>query len=246
MLRLALIALCLAIPGAALAGQPTDATDFDGVYDIEPVDVVVSIHLGLAILGPEGGGAWGDSLNVPLDPDGIDAAEADALQDELFTLCEPTILPKQWCEDASILLVDAVVDFNNTVVGVLPETVEFVTGSWGWVSKVFGLYPAVGTHYASNGDEYDLGYLLDNNAGVNHGNIASAALAINGFTGGQGWACVDVSGGLLLGNIDHSSGFDTKASFIADRELFCAAAGGGYGIAGTIGLAWAANLEGSR
>jgi hypothetical protein len=247
MLRTLILTIALTFPALALAGQGTPAADFDGAYDLEVTSAAINLHIGLAITTPTGGGAWGNGITVPLDPDGVSDDEAEALEAELLAQCEPTVLPEELCADLAILIVDAVVDFNNAVVYVLPEAAELTVGSFGWISKIFGLYPAAGTHQPVVGDPYDIAYLLNNNDDVHHGDLLSGGFGIAGFGGGQGWLCADAGVALAAAQIDQPDGFSVEAGFIVDRELLCAAVlGEGVGVAGTIGLAFGGTLIGSK
>ena len=247
MLRTLIIAIALTIPSLAVAGQATPATDFEGSYDLEVTSAAINLHIGLALASPEGGGVWGNGVTVQLDPDGVDEDEAAELELELLALCEPTVFPEEVCADLAVLIVDAVVDFNNAVVHVLPEAAELTVGSFGWVSRIFGLYPAAVSHQPVVGDPYDIGYLLNNNDDAHHGDLVSGGIGIAGFTGGQGWLCVDAGIGLAAANIDQPDGFSVEAGFIVDRELLCAAVlGDGVGVAGTIGLAFGGTLVGGK
>lgn len=247
MLRTLILTTALLLPALAMAGQATPADDFEGSYDMEVTSAAINLHLGLAIVGPTGGGVWGDGLTIPLDADGVSEEEAAALEAELIDLCGATGLLEEYCIEAAIVIVEAVTDFNNAVVGVLPDVVEITVGTFGWISRVFGLYPAGGIHTPTLGGPYNIGYLLNNNDGVHHGDLLSAGFGIAGAAGGQGWLCADAGVGLAAAHVDQPAGFTVEAAFIVDRELICAAAlGEGYGLAGTIGLAFGGTLVGSK
>lgn len=247
MLRTLILTLALLLPAAALAGQATPASDFDGTYDMEVTSAAINIHLGLMVGTPTGGGGWGDGITIPFDADGVSEEEAAAVEADLLDSCAETGLLEEICAEAAIEIVAALTDFNNAVVGVLPDVVEFSTGSFGWISCIFGLYPALGVHTPTVGDAYNIGYLLNNNDDAHHGDVLSAAFGIAGAAGAEGWLCVDVGFGLVAAQVDQPAGFTVDAGFLVDRELACAAVfGGGYALAGTIGLAFGGTLVGGK
>ena len=229
--RLLILALGVAVPGAAAASQNTPARDFAGEYAVAPTAAAFDLHLGLAAVTPDGTQTWGGRLSVALDVDGIDEAEADAIEDDLFASCSKPGLPDEVCDEAAAVITDAIVDLNDSALDLLPTALRMNVGSWGWVSNWFGLYPATVQHEAA-AQTFTLGYLLNNNDGAAHGSLLSAGLALNGFaSNSSNWICADVSLAAIVGGIDQPAGFELDADFIADRELACAAnLGDGFGI----------------
>ncbi len=243
-----ILAAAIAAPSAAFATQNTPASDFAGNYSLEAAEAAINVHVGLAAVGPDGQPqTWAGQVGFALDVDGIDEDEAADIHAELFDACTDAGLPAGACSNAAEVIAEAVVDLNQAALDLLPESLRLAVGSWGWVSNWFGLYPAYGKHTGPE-NSFVLTYLLNNNDGAAHGDLLSGALSVNGFASNAStWACVDVSAGVIAGNIDQHGGFALEADFLVDRELACVAnLGGGYGIAGTIGIAYGGVLTGSK
>ncbi|MBW1880788.1 MAG: hypothetical protein JRJ84_20730 [Deltaproteobacteria bacterium] len=238
-----LLAIVLTAPTAS-ASQSHDPSDFDGTYDVQCVDTEMGLSLGLAVFTAEGTWATGTAGTAPLACDEVTDGDATWTEwyDETAKGC-PDWLADEICEDLATGLTDLRAGVNNDMLATIPGSVDIeVQGTGNFWNRLFGIYPMEMTYHYDDGDA-SYGYLIDNNDGECYGDFVGAGVAAGLGTSGY-FVCGVGSLAVVSGTIDRGTPFTYEATYEAGAELVCAAGNEAIIIAFSIGIAYAADLEG--
>jgi len=238
-----LLAIVLASP-TAQATQTFDPSDFDGTYDVQCVETEMGLSLGIAVFTAEGAWATGTAGTAPLACEEVAGGDATWLEwyDETAKGC-PEWLGDEICDQLATGITDLRADVNNDMLATIPGSVDIeVQGIGKFWNQLTGIYPMEMTYHYDDGDA-SAGYLINNNDGECYGDFLGAGVAAS--LGANGYfVCGAAALAVVSGNIDRGTPFTYEATYGAGAELVCAAGNEAIIIAISVGVAYAAELEG--
>jgi len=238
-----LLAIVLASP-AARATQTFDPSDFDGTYDVQCVDTEMGLSLGIAVFTADGAWATGTAGTAPLACGEVADGDATWLEwyDETYKGC-PEWLGDEACDDLATGITDLRASVNNDMLATIPGSVDLeVQGTGNFWNRLTGIYPMEMTYHYDEGDA-SYGYLINNNDGECYGDFLGAGIAAS--LGASGYfVCGAAALATVSGNIDRGTPFTYEATYQAGAELICATGNEAIIIAISIGVGYAADLEG--